>query len=93
MVPMNVGPNAVCPKASNIPLAMLPVGSRGIITNLMLKGMTRRRLMDLGMVPGTAVKAVRRSPVGDPTAFLIRGTLIALRREESVLITVYPIQE
>ncbi len=37
--------------------------------------------MDLGFVPGTRIEAVRRSPAGDPTAFGVRGTVIALRGE------------
>ncbi len=39
----------------------------------------RRRLMDLGLVPGTRVSCVARSPAGDPAAYLIRGAVIALR--------------
>lgn len=39
--------------------------------------------MDLGIVPGTTVEAEYDSPSGDPTAYRIRGTLIALRREQA----------
>ncbi|MBC7324188.1 MAG: ferrous iron transport protein A, partial [Moorella sp. (in: Bacteria)] len=47
--------------------------------------------LDLGLVPGTKVVALRRSPSGDPTAFLIRGATIALRREEGQQVLVRPI--
>ena len=53
------------------------------------RGLERRRLMDLGIIPGTEVEAEIRSPVGDPTAYRVRGAVIALRREQAdqVLIT------
>ena len=43
----------------------------------------RRRLLDLGFVPGGEVMAGQRSPLGDPTAYHVCGTTIALRKEES----------
>lgn len=46
-------------------------------------GQIRRRFLDLGMICGTKIKPVLISPSGDPTAFEIRGTTIALRKEES----------
>jgi ferrous iron transport protein A len=57
-------------------------GSSGVVVSLQAYGPSRRRLLDLGLVPGSKVVAVRRSPSGDPTAFYIRGATIALRREE-----------
>lgn len=52
------------------------------------RGPERRRLLDLGFVPGTKVEVEMRSPSGDPTAYRVRGTLIALRREQAGLIQV-----
>ena len=52
------------------------------------RGLERRRLMDLGIVPGTRVEAVMRSPSGDPTAYRIRGATIALRRQQADFIRV-----
>ncbi|KYH32936.1 FeoA family protein [Neomoorella mulderi] len=63
-------------------LSNLRPGSSGEVVSLQAWGLTRRRLLDLGLVPGTRVVALRRSPSGDPTAFFIRGATIALRREE-----------
>ena len=51
-------------------------------------GPERRRLMDLGILPGTLVEAEMRSPLGDPTAYLVRGALVALRREQARRIAV-----
>ncbi len=47
------------------------------------RGAERRRFMDLGILPGTIISAEMRSPSGDPTAYCIRGALIALRREQA----------
>ena len=47
------------------------------------RGLERRRLMDLGILPGTRIQVEMRSPSGDPTAYRIRGTTIALRKEQA----------
>lgn len=48
----------------------------------------RRRLIDLGFCLGSVVKCVMKSPLGDPAAYLVRGTLVALRREDSSTVAV-----
>jgi DtxR family Mn-dependent transcriptional regulator len=53
-----------------------------------LQGPQRRRLLDLGLVPGTRVEAEYESATGDPVAFRIRGALIALRRDQAQWILV-----
>lgn len=52
------------------------------------RGPARRRLVDLGIVPGTVVRAELRSAAGDPVAYDVRGALIALRREQAALVGV-----
>jgi len=52
------------------------------------RGAERRRLLDLGFVPGTLIEVELVSPVGDPTAYRVRGTVIALRREQARLIRI-----
>lgn len=66
-------------------LSDLPIGKDAEIKELspFIRKYQRRRLMDLGIIPGTVVKAEMRSPNGDPTAFRIRGTVIALRQEQT----------
>ncbi len=66
----------------------LPVGKTAVVTSLSAEGITRRRMMDLGLVPGTEVAALRCSPFKDPKAFKIRGAVIALRREEACQVLV-----
>ncbi|MBT2723173.1 FeoA domain-containing protein [Bacillus sp. ISL-46] len=53
------------------------------ITSLNLDGVMRRRLLDLGFVAGALVEVMRKSPLGDPIAFRVSQTTIALRSEES----------
>ncbi|AGT31796.1 iron transporter FeoA [Geobacillus genomosp. 3] len=43
----------------------------------------KRRLLDLGFVPGGEVEIGQKSPLGDPTAYHVCGTTVALRKEES----------
>lgn len=64
-------------------LNAMPIGSFALVTKINAEGMTRRRLLDLGLVPGTRVEVVRRSFLGDPVAYNIRGALIVLRKEQS----------
>lgn len=52
------------------------------------RGAQRRRLLDLGVVPGTRITSELRGPSGDPTAYRIRGALIALRQEQAAQIFV-----
>ncbi len=59
-----------------------------MISKINLNGLTRRRLFDLGFIPGTIIQVVFESPLGDPVAYLVKDTLIALRREESEKIEV-----
>jgi hypothetical protein len=50
-------------------------------------------MIDLGLVPGAVVKALHRSPAGDPTAYYIMGAVIALRDEDASKITIRPIEQ
>lgn len=72
-------------------LCDLPVGSMGKVTRLLAIGLPRRRMLDLGLIPGTKVECIRHSPLGDPTAFNIRGAIIALRYEESQQVLIKPL--
>ncbi|NMB81267.1 MAG: DtxR family transcriptional regulator, partial [Ignavibacteria bacterium] len=66
-------------------LSSVAVGEEVSIVSLSksIRGQQRRRLLDLGIVPGTKVKARLTSLSGDPTAYDVRGTTIALRKNQS----------
>jgi len=69
-------------------LASLEIGSNGVVTGISpaCRGLQRRRLMDLGIVPGTPIQAELRAAGGDPVAYRIRGAMIALRRQQAELV-------
>ena len=67
-------------------LDKLDIDKCAVIINLNCKGDLRRRLLDLGLVNGTTITTVFKSPIGNPIAYGIRGTTIALRKEDSRLI-------
>jgi DtxR family Mn-dependent transcriptional regulator len=73
-----------------VPLSSIGPGEGGRVVALSprCRGAERRRLMDLGILPGTAIFAEIRSPNGDPTAYRIRDALIALREEQAEMIQV-----
>lgn len=73
---------------SRILLTDLPMDKMGKVMDLNCTGNTRRRLLDLGMIKGTNICPVLKSPSGDPTAFLVRGSTIAIRKEDAKLINV-----
>ena len=69
-------------------LEKLRPGQAGTVLALRLEGPLRRRLRDLGMVEGARLQCLGRSPLGDPSAFLVCGAAIALRRSDSCRIEV-----
>ena len=66
---------------------MIP-GQSGIVTIISPHSKIRRRLQDLGIVPGTHVVCVNNSPLGGPKAYAVRRTVIALRKEDAAEIIV-----
>lgn len=69
-------------------LNQMPIGSLGIVKALTAKGFIYRRMLDLGLIYGTKVEALRRNSAGDLTAYQIRGAVIAFRLEEAEKILV-----
>jgi ferrous iron transport protein A len=62
----------------------------GVVTELLSEGAERRRMLDLGILPGTEIEVVMKSPMGDPTAYRIRDAVVALREEQAALIKIKP---
>lgn len=61
----------------------LKQGQRARVKSLLSTGSIRRRLQDIGIIEGTEVECLQKSPTGDPVAYLVRGAVIALRSEDS----------
>jgi len=71
-------------------LSDLKPGERATVKALHCQGMMRRRLLDLGLGPRVSVEVVMRSPAGDPVAYRVRGTVIALRLQDAAEVEVVP---
>jgi len=74
--------------AAERPLAQLAPGEEGVIVRLEGDPAIRRRLMELGLVPGTGVEVVRLAPLGDPVELKLRQIHISIRRSEAANIHV-----
>lgn len=76
-------------------LADLAKGESGSVVRIspVCTGSERRRLLDLGVVPGTEIRAEYASASGDPVAYRIRGALIALRRTQARTIEIETAEE
>ena len=68
---------------STYTLRELKEGQEARVTDIKALGGMRRRLQDLGLIEGTRVSCLHKSPSGDPVAYLIRGAAIALRGEDA----------
>ena len=66
-----------------ISLNKVPIGKVAKIKSLSSKGSIRRRLLDIGLIEGTKISSLYKGPSGDPIAYLIRGAVIAIRKEDS----------
>ena len=64
-------------------LDKLPLNEYGKIEKIECIGNINRRLLDLGRVKGTKIVPVLVSPSKDPRAFFVRGSIIAIRKEEA----------
>jgi Fe2+ transport system protein FeoA len=69
-------------------LGDVPIGTTVIVTSVGGEGAFRRRLMELGVLPGTRVALVRVAPLGDPLELRVRGCALSMRRDEARTIVV-----
>lgn len=67
-------------------MAELTAGETGVVAVISEKCPIKRRLTEIGLTSGTSVLCVRESPLGDPRAFLIRGTVFAVRRQDAAFV-------
>jgi DtxR family Mn-dependent transcriptional regulator len=86
-------PESEVAKAHAIPLTTLLHNQPAEILSLdeAVQGFTRRRFLDLGLTPGTIISPELGNFFGDPRAYRVRGTLIALRKDQASQIWVKPV--
>jgi ferrous iron transport protein A len=64
------------------------MGSKAKVTDLLMPTSFRKRLMDLGLMPGTEVQVVRKAPLGDPIVVQFRGYQVSFRMSEAKCIEI-----
>jgi ferrous iron transport protein A len=70
-------------------LDQLPFGQPAVITHLLPESIPfRRRLLAMGITPGSHITVIRTAPMGDPLEVKIRGFYLCLRRSEAQAISV-----
>jgi ferrous iron transport protein A len=64
-------------------LAQLSPGEKGRIVAVAGAGPLRRRLMDMGLLPGQEIRVEKIAPLGDPIEVIVRSYTLSLRRNEA----------
>ena len=67
-------------------LDLLETGDSATIASIGGRGAFRRRLLELGILPGTSIRRTGQAPLGDPLSFRVRDAVVCLRRSEAALI-------
>ena len=70
------------------PLSRLPLGKTARVASLSAEEPLKGRLLDLGFVPGSEIRPLYAAPMGDPRAYLICDTVIALRQRDAATVAV-----
>ena len=66
----------------------LQIGKSGIVETVGGEKILRRRLLEMGITPGTAITVKKAAPMGDPIELLLRGYVLSLRLQEAERITI-----
>lgn len=69
-------------------LSRLKPGDHGKIVRVSGSGALKRRILEMGLVPGTPVQVKGMAPMGDPIEVLVKGYSLTLRRQEAEAVTV-----
>jgi Fe2+ transport system protein FeoA len=64
----------------------LQIGQQGTIQTVGGEGALRLRFLDMGLIPGTAVRLQKVAPMGDPIQIQVRGYELTIRREDAKMI-------
>lgn len=75
---------------SEVRLSELETGSEAVVRSFVSGDISLMRLREMGVLPGTRIKLVRRAPLGDALEISVRGSLLSVRKQEADLIEVTP---
>lgn len=78
------------PETPAVSLAALPMRQEATVTEVGGARGFRRRLMELGLVPGTRVRLMNVAPLGDPLELDVRGCRLSIRKNEAEVVRVRP---
>ncbi len=71
----------------------LPIGAEGVVVAVRCPRSVARRLMEMGLLPGTRVAVVRVAPFGDPIQLRLRSYSLSIRRQEAAGIVLQDVRE
>ena len=74
--------------SGTVTLKSLPDGKAGVVERVELKGATKRRLIEMGITPGTKITVLKRAPLGDPIEINVRGYELSLRKSDAEMIEI-----
>ena len=80
-------------KPSIVSLKSLSDGESGVVERIELTGATKRRLIEMGITPGTRVGVLKRAPLGDPIEIMLRGFSLTIRGEDAEKILVAEVRK
>lgn len=75
--------------SSTIPLGDLPIGRSATVVRFPTRNGSRR-FVEMGLIPGVKVTAIRVAPLGDPIEFAVMGSRVSIRRSDADAILVRP---
>ena len=79
--------------AKTVTLKSLSNGRAGTVERIELTGATKRRLIEMGITPGTRVDVLKRAPLGDPIEILLRGYTLTIRGSDAAQIQVSEVRK
>jgi ferrous iron transport protein A len=77
-------------QGSGMTLDELRSGERAKVLAIGGEGVFRRRLLELGLLPGTEIERTGQAPLGDPVSYRVRGAVVCLRRVDARVVSVAP---
>jgi len=78
---------------SSIKLSEAQVGRKYLIVKIEGEGLVKRRILDMGLTPGTEITVVKVAPLGDPIEIMIKGFPISIRKGEASSVIVREVSE
>ncbi len=66
----------------------MKIGQEGVIQAVLGTGSTRHRLLEMGIIPGTSLRMIKKAPFGDPIQIQIRNFYLSIRMSDAEMIMI-----